>query len=202
MYNRLASELIEQIIPRSLFADYDFDEFSKALSFKKNDEIPVDFVKPENLPLVVKGVVMVYIEPFIDEKLIIDFKYSGQLLRPAINVDPSKVGQLKACCLADTELILMDRGFICSCTFEDEAISAFYYKLLEEELGTTYLQLKLLKEANLVKRYQIFLKEYKHIYNYVTDRMVSNYLGVHYTTLSRIKRKALALEYDLDNDAL
>ena len=114
---------------------------------------------------------------------------TGQLLRPAINIDSHKVGQLKACCLADTELLLIDRKSICACTFE-------------EELGTTYLQLKLLKEANLVKRYQIFLKEYKHIYNYVTDRMVANYLGVHHTTLSRIKRKAFSIKNELESNIL
>jgi CRP-like cAMP-binding protein len=62
---------------------------------------------------------------------------------------------------------------------------------LEEDIGSTYRQLRLLKEADVEKRYQIFLKEYKHVYNEISDRMIASFLGVHYTTLSRVKARLL-----------
>ena len=180
--------------PFKIFEGHDLDGHSKNQVFEKNEVIPQDMINPERFPLVKSGLVVLYWKSENGEKIIVDFKSDGQLLRPGIEVDSQKTGKLHAICLKDTEMTFIQRNFLCESSSNNKLISDFYYSLLEEELSSTYIQLKLLKEANLEKRYLIFLNEYKHIYNEISDRMIANYLGVHYTTLSRVKAKILESE--------
>lgn len=139
-----------------------------------------------------KGIVILYWKDDNNNSIIIDFKTIGQVLRPGIQINENKIGKMYAVAHTDIDLIILDSKFMCSCSFENKDISDFYYGALTRDLNFTYLQLKLLKESDLEKRYEIFLEEYKSIYNDITDRMIASYLGVHYTTLARLKAKLLS----------
>ena len=54
-----------------------------------------------------------------------------------------------------------------------------------------YEQLLKLKDATLEHRYKFFLERYSKIYNRVSDRMIASFLGVHHTSLSRVKTKSI-----------
>ncbi|WP_421918722.1 Crp/Fnr family transcriptional regulator [Marinifilum sp.] len=187
------SELITDAtgIPVDSMNKFDFEPNSNLLEFEKNDHVPKEIVKPNYFCIVLEGTVQLYWLEKYNKQTIIDFKRAGNALRPAIEIDQEKCGDMKAKFLSKGKLIAINRDYLCSITFKDDKISDLYYKLLTQDLSSTYLQLKMLKEESIEKRYLNFIEEYGDIYNGITDRMIANYLGVHYTTLSRMKVRLL-----------
>ncbi len=159
---------------------------------EKNESIIPEFLHDDKITMVISGLIMMYWKDEEGNKIIIDFKRPGEILRAAANIDNSYTGDMYGVALKATEIRVLDRFFFCSCATNNDNISEFYYGLLKKDISSTYRQLKLHKETDLKKRYEIFLNEYKDIYNDVTDRMVANYLGVHHTSLSRLKAKIIA----------
>ncbi len=177
--------------PYDIFEGFGLKAASKNLSIKKGTVFSKDILSHKNFSLIIKGIVVLYWKDENGDSIIIDFKTTKQLLRPDIEINENRIGKIYAVAHTDVDLILLNSKFICSCALKNKAISDFYYGALTSELNFTYLQLKLLKESELEKRYKIFREEYKFIYNNITDRMIASYLGVHYTTLSRLKTKLL-----------
>lgn len=175
--------------PFEIFKDYDIKDASKHTGLKKDTLISKKILSHNNFTIILKGIIVLYWKDDNNNTTIIDFKTTGQVLRPGIGISEERIGVIYAKAHTDVDLISIDAKFICSCALENNAISDFYYRGLSNDLNSTYIQLKLLKEADLEKRYEIFLEKYKSIYNDISDRMIASYLGVHYTTLARLKAK-------------
>ncbi len=178
------------IFPIELFNDFEFNGNSEVLSLKKDDVVDRNLLDPSNLVIIQKGIILLYWENIDNERTIIDFKSSGGWLYSSTYMKV-EVGELNNVCLVDTELMVIGKKFMCDCAFHSREISELYGCLFSDDINATYNQLKLLKEVNLEKRYLAFMKDYKDIYNHISDKMISSFLGVHPTTLSRIKRKLL-----------
>ena len=169
---------------------------SETLDFiiKKGDDIPIECFHEDRIALITRGAVMVYWKDENKEKLILDFKKEDEILRPAIVLDTTFTGEIYGKALTDVEIKLADRLYFCSIAGIDDKIGNLYYKLLGNDISSSHRQLKLLKNTNIEERYLCFLQWYKDVYNELTDRMVANFLGIHYTTLSRVKARILARE--------
>ncbi len=194
MENTHAAESNKFLFPINIFNGLGLEDHSGYLTFEKDKILAEEAMNHKNVALILKGVVILFFENTDGTKTIIDFKSVGEVLRPAVELSEKKTGKLFAIAHSDTHIKIMNREFLCSCSLKSESVSTFYYGILMNDISSTYRQLKLLKEADLGKRYLIFLEEYKHIYNEISDRMIANYLGVHFTTLSRVKAKILAKE--------
>lgn len=175
--------------PHEVFKDFDFENNSKRYRFIKNELLPEELNDHENISYITKGIVVLYWKNENRTKTIVDFKGAGEVLRPAVEVSEKRVGKIYFQAFTDTEILMMGRVFLCSCASESSLASDFFFGILRDDISSTYRQLRLLKEANLEKRYEMFLEEYRHIYNKISDRMIANYLGVHFTTLSRMKMR-------------
>ncbi|MDM8161832.1 hypothetical protein QUH73_18595 [Labilibaculum sp. K2S] len=170
---------------------FDFTPHISLLEFKKNARIPKLNLSPDYFSIITKGTIFLYWSKDQRHNTIINFKRKGEVLRPAIEIGSVKCGELYAKCLTPVTIYSIKRDHLCSCTFQDKKLSDFYFGLLTNDINSTYCQLKMLKEANIEKRYQIFKEEYADIFNTISDRMIANYLGVHYTTLARMKVRLL-----------
>ena len=174
--------------------NFNFESFTKHLQFKKDENLPDSILRPENFTILAEGVILLYWLEDNNNKILFDFKRKGEALRPVIEIDKEKCGKIYAKCLTPVSLLSFERDRLCTCTFDDIDIANFYYGLLTQDLSSTYQQLKLLKEASIEKRYESFLREFGDIHNLISDRMIANYLGVHYTTLARMKVRLLEKE--------
>lgn len=194
----MGKELTEEsntfLFPVNIFNGFELDNNSDYKSFERDKILPEAVMDHKNVAIIENGIVMLFYKNADGTQTIIDFKSTGEVLRPAVELLENKTGKLYALAYTNTQIKMLNREFLCSCTFKSTMISDFYYGLLKEDISSTYRQLKLLKEADLGKRYLIFLEEYKHIYNEISDRMIANYLGVHFTTLSRVKARLLNRE--------
>ncbi len=179
------------VFPLEIFEGQNLESNSTTLKFEKDETLPETIINHKIISIIEKGIVVIFWEDESKIKTIVDFKCEGEVLRPAIEVSSKKTGRFHAQSLTNSEITSIDRDFFCSCSIKKDEISDFYYGLLTEDISSTYRQLKLLKEADLEKRYETFLKEYKHVYNIISDRMIANFLGVHYTTLSRVKARLI-----------
>lgn len=177
--------------PFKIFEGYDLKKASDRTSFRKDEFLTEEVMLHKNVSLITSGIVILFWKKEDGTRTIIDFKSTGDVLRPAVEVSENKIGKIYAQAHTDVEVTLLDRKFLCSCTTESVPITDFFLGVLINDISSTYRQLKLLKVADLKERYLTFLDEYKHIYNEITDRMIASYLGVHYTTLSRVKAKIL-----------
>lgn len=178
--------------PDKIFKGHDLLNNSRVFQFLKSNYLPAPVINFHSFSLIKKGVIVLFWVNQNGSKTIIDFKKPGEVLRPAIGICTKKTGEIKAKTLLDTEIISIDRDYLCACIFKEDKIYDFYHQLLSDDISSTYRQLKLLKEVDIEKRYEIFLEEYKDIYNEVSDRMIANFLGVHYVTLSRMKSRLLS----------
>lgn len=179
------------IFPHEIFEGFELKINSKYFILKKDESIPHEILQSGYIPLITKGVVVLYWDNGTDDKTIFDFKSEGEILQPANEISKNKHGDLNGLCAQNSEIILINDTFISTCALLNPEISKFYKQLLTDNFSATYNQIKFLKEGDLEKRYEIFLREYKHIYNDITDRMIANYLGAHYTTLSRVKSRMI-----------
>jgi len=177
--------------PYELFNAYPFETNLRNTFLTKDNELPDEYLYTQNITLITSGLIMLYWEDEDGIKTIIDFRRNGEVLRPAVDLADERLGIMRGVTMKDTKFIMLDKDFFCSCSLANKEVSTFYYELLTKDISSTYRQLKLHKETNLEKRYGTFLNEYSEIYNDITDRMVANYLGVHFTTLSRLKSKML-----------
>lgn len=177
--------------PYDFFKAFPFETNLRNTFLPKDHELPDEYLHHQNITIIISGLIFLYWKDEDGEKTIIDFKRKGDVLRPAVEIETEKIGIMRGITMQETKFVMLDKNFFCSCALAKDEISTFYYKLLEKDISSTYRQLKLHKETSLEKRYETFLRENKDIYNDVTDRMIANYLGVHYTTLSRLKSKML-----------
>ncbi len=177
--------------PHKYFLGEDLRSNSAVNQFKKDEFLAEEIIGSENISIINCGVIVLFWKNENNTKIIIDFKSAGEVLRPAIEISKEKAGKFYAQALTDSKITSVKRDFFCTCSIRNEQVSNLYYGVLTKDISSTYRQLKLLKEADLEKRYEIFLKEYKHVYNQISDRMIASFLGVHYTTLSRVKTRLL-----------
>lgn len=160
-------------------------------TFERKTELNSEILHYSNISIIKKGLVVTYLLDEQGNEIILDFKSENQVLRPAVEMDQKKIGILKARCLKDTEIYTLKRELFCS-HLSDAQVSNYYYRLLDSDITSTYSQIKLLKISNLELRYKTFLSEYQHANNYITDRQIANYLGIHYTSLARMKKKLIS----------
>ena len=177
--------------PEQIFEGEDFEKNSMRNILKKEEQLPELIISDEKISIMIRGIVVLFWQDENGTKTIIDFKSAGEVLRPAIEIKKEKAGKFYAKALIDSEIISLNRHFFCECSISNKKIADLYYGVLTHDISSTYWQLKLLKEADIEKRYETFLKKYKNIYNQVSDRMIASFLGVHYTTLSRVKHRIL-----------
>ncbi len=183
--------MTETKFPYSIFEGLDLAQNSTVFELDKNTELDEIILSHNKFSLILDGLIILYWIDKKGNKIIIDFKRNGDILRPAIDIAFKQEGKIYAKALNQTKLISLNREFVCKNTFTSDDISDFYYSLLTKDISSTYQQLQLLKEANIEKRYENFLNEYRDIYNLISDRMIASFLGVHYTTLARMKPRLL-----------
>lgn len=177
------------MFPFEIFAGYDLKDVSQSFSFQKDEHLDGIIADHQSFSIVLSGIVILFWENEDGNRTIIDFRSAGEILRPVIEITERVVGKIYALAYTSVEVMVLDRKFMCECALENDEIDSYFYANLTNDINSTFQQLKLLKVANLEKRYEIFLNKYQHIYNEISDEMIANYLGVHYTTLSRMKAR-------------
>lgn len=187
---------ISNKFPVNILKGYDLRHKIEVKTFKKGEQIPDKYLGPEAVSYIKSGIVILYWNTDKEKRIIVDFKSDSQLLKGILPVHYQKVGKLNARCLNTTKLFFIPRDVILNCFADNVSITQYFLPMLEEQNRHIYTQLKFLKTADLEERYLIFLKEYKHIYNQISDRMIASYLGVHYTSLSRIKAKLIEHQHE------
>lgn len=188
---------ISQMVPSDPSTGCDLKKESSRIAYNENEFISSNITDHKNVCIVALGIVVSFWENEDGTRTILNFKTPGEVLRPAIEVSEHVTGEICSIAYTDVDIIILDRKYLSACSLKSKLVSTFFYDLLTNDINSTYRQLKLLKQADLRKRYELFLDEYKHISNRISDRMIASYLGVHYTTLSRLKSK---ISHLLDQD--
>ncbi|MCV6629653.1 MAG: hypothetical protein OIF50_07325 [Flavobacteriaceae bacterium] len=179
--------------PLEIFEEYDLKKEGLSLTFKKGTDISESIDTQQHITFITKGIVLVYRLQESGNISIIDIKSSGQILQPTIDISLEDKESTHFKAYSQTEICAFNRKQLFfnqkpACK-KDKVVSNFLIRIIENDIKSIYRQLEFIKESSLEKRYQMFLERYGNIYNDISDRLIASFLGVHFTTLSRMKTR-------------
>ncbi len=175
--------------PYSLFKDFDLLSHSSNVELEKGEDVSLKMLGMEWSVIVEEGCIALFWITETGADVIIDFKHEGEMINSSLGISNNELGNVYARGLSKTKLLLMNTNFISDCSLKSEPVSTFFHELMYVDIHKTFRQFRLLKIANIEERLERFNRENSNIRNLIPDRMLANYLGIHYTTLSRIKTR-------------
>lgn len=91
--------------------------------------------------------------------------------------------------IEDTEVVLIDEGFICKANETSPVFSRFNDKLLHNHIRQMQKRINLLLGATAEKRYLSFIEMYPDLLLRVPQWMIASYLGITPESLSRVRKE-------------
>lgn len=183
--------------PLEVFLEHNLDKESIIQKHKKGTEITELLRQEDHIYFITKGIVLVYRLQESGNISIIDFKSAGQILKPTIDIAEEDRGKIQYKAYQDSVIFAFNRSQLFFnknyASKKDMLVSKFLTRIIENDIISIYRQLELFKETSLEKRYAMFIEMYSKIYNHISDRLISSFLGVHFTTLSRMKARYLSM---------